>query len=138
MDVKKWLSEYPGLATEADALYIALERRTIEETMQSEAQVQEIMEKLKGTLDRRDAIRYAVDMLKDPLERCVLRMRYFDSDGPRLTPWREIALFVCNNDAPKDIRYVHRRHKSAVEHLEKIVKAGGYHSADTETQKKPP
>lgn len=132
MDVKKWLSEYPGLEAEADALYIALEKQTTEENMQSDTQVQEIMEKLNGTLDRRDAIHSAVDMLKDPLERCVLRMRYFDSDGPRLTPWRVIALFVCNNDAPKDIRYVHRRHKSAVEHLGEIVKTGGFFYADTD------
>ena len=132
MDVKKWLSQYSGLEAEADALYIVLEKQTSEETIQTDTQAQEIMEKLKVTLARRDAMYSAVDMLKDPLERCVLRMRYFDSDGPRLTPWREIALFVCNNDAPKDIRYVHRRHKSAVEHLEEIVKTGGFFYADTD------
>lgn len=132
MDVRKWLSEYPGLEAEADALYIALEKQNAEETIQSDSKLQETIKKLKRILDRRDAIKSAVDALWDPLERCVLRMRYFDSDGPRLTPWREIALFVCNDDAPKDIRYVHRRHKSAVEHLEEIVKTGGFSYADTD------
>lgn len=132
MDVKKWLSEYPGLEAEAEALYCTLEKQVTGESTLSGVQVQEIEGKLKKTLDRRDAIQNAVNALKDPLERCILRVRYIYTDGGRLTRWRLVAQKVCDSDAPKDIRYVHRRHKSALEHLEEIVKKGGYHSADTD------
>ena len=132
MDVKEWLSKYYGLEAEAHALYIALQKQGSEEALLSESQTQEITGKLKIILDQRDAMQNAVNSLEDPLERCILRMRYFDVDSPRLTPWRSIALWVCNNDAPKDIRYVHRYHRIALDHLAEIVKNGGYTDADTD------
>ena len=126
MDVKKWISEYPYLQAEAESLYIALEKLLPDGSASLESQNHELTAKLHEILDRRDSISKAIDSLKDPLDRCILRERYIHTSTARLTPWREIAKRIRGNDAEKDIRYISRRHKIALEHLHVIVMNGAH------------
>lgn len=116
MDIKQWLSEYPGLQLEYENLYLAQGKQ--ESRM---LHAQNTASQLDNTRKRKTEIEDAITSLDDPLDRAILRARYIHVDGPNLTTWRDVALRICGDDAPKDIQYVKRHHKTALDHLSQMI-----------------
>ena len=85
--------------------------RAVERYLEYERQIRPLIE-----ANRREmaAIRTAVESLTDPLEREVLRLRYIDTDGFRLTRWRDVAVALYGDDDAKYIMAAHRLHENAI------------------------
>ena len=94
MDIKQWLSEYPGLQLEYENLYLAQGKQ--ESRM---LHAQNTASQLDDTRKRKTEIEDAITSLDDPLDRAILRARYIHVDGPNLTTWRDVALRICGDDA---------------------------------------
>ena len=65
-------------------------------------------------------IETAIDSLKDPLEREVLRMRYTDSDTIRKRKWHEIAVDIYGGDDEKHMQAVNRLHRRAIANIAEL------------------
>ena len=59
-------------------------------------------------------IEAAIDRLKDPLHREVLRIRYTDTTGWRPLKWRDVAMRMYGDDEEKDLHHVQRLHREAL------------------------
>ena len=89
--------------------------RAIERYMEYEQQIRPIIEANQREMD---AVRAAVEMLTDPMEREVLRLRYLDTNGCRLMRWRDISLILYGNDDEGFIRACMRLHKRAIDDIQ--------------------
>lgn len=116
MDIKLWLSEYPGLQLEYENLHLAQGKQE-----SGEIHARNTASKLENIRKRKTEIDNAIASLDDPLDRAILRARYIHVDGPTLTTWREVASRICGDDAPKDIQYMKRHHKLALDHLSQMI-----------------
>ena len=79
----------------------------------------EIMPDVEEKLAEMEAIRAAINRLPDPQEAEVLRYRYIDCVGYRLTPWREIACEMYGDDDDAKMQMVFRVHGRALKSIEK-------------------
>lgn len=59
-------------------------------------------------------IETAINAIPDPLEREVLRLRYLDGDGCRLTPWRIVSQRLFGDDDERHILATYRLHGRAL------------------------
>lgn len=84
--------------------------------------------KIQAIIDRCEAgmqaMEEAVDALPDPLERTVLRCRYFDGsidpEGVHIwqkAKWREVALRIYGSDEDRYLKAVDRIRSAALRHL---------------------
>lgn len=83
----------------------------------------EIMPDVEAKLAEMDAIRAIVNSLADPQEAEVLRHRYIDCTGYRLTPWRDIACEMYGDDDEAQMQMVYRIHGRALKNIEMLTKA---------------
>lgn len=88
--------------------------RAVERYMEYEQQVRPVINSNRSEMD---AVRAAVEMLTDPMEREVLRLRYLDTNGCRLMRWRDVALALYGDDDEKHILAAYRIHDKAVESI---------------------
>ena len=88
--------------------------RAVERYMEYEQQVRPV---INSNPSEMDAVRAAVEMLTDPMEREVLRLRYLDTNGCRLMRWRDVALALYGDDDEKHILAAYRIHDKAVESI---------------------
>ena len=102
--------------------------RTVNDRM-AEATVRymEYKNEVQPLIDANEAemasIRAAVNALKNPLEREVLRLRYLDSEDCKHMGWRSIALKIYRNDDEKTMQTVFRLHGRALQNLRKGINA---------------
>ena len=85
--------------------------RAIERYMEYEQQIRPIIEANQREMD---AVRAAVEMLTDPMEREVLRLRYLDTNGCCLMRWRDVAFALYGDDEEKYILAARRIHDKAI------------------------
>lgn len=81
---------------------------------------EQISADMEAKMAEMDAIRGAVDGLRDSMEREVLRLRYLDGAGYRLTNWRDIAKKLYGDDDEKWMQAVYRLHRRAIESIGKV------------------
>lgn len=68
-----------------------------------------------------EEIEEAIDRLRNPLEREVLRLRYTKINaGNKHTPWAVVAKKIYGNDEEKDVLATHRLHGRALVSISKI------------------
>ena len=151
-DVKEWLSGYVGLMMECEHQREQLLRMKSREILppsfrepdgaqhtsaagdrmaaavvrrlDREPKIQAIIDRCEAEMQ---AMEEAVDALPDPLERTVLRCRYFDGCVDPETgchtwtreKWRTVALSMYGSDEARYIRTVERIHRLALGHLSK-------------------
>lgn len=102
---------YTGVSTGSkDRMEWAIIRR-----MEYEEQNIPRLQEAKAEMQR---IEEAVDALRDPLERTVLRLRYLDCDAARLTKWHEVAAAIYGDNDEKDLRAVYRLHNRALDNID--------------------
>lgn len=75
--------------------------------------------KIDSIIDEMAKIEDAVDSLKDPLQREVLRLRYIDGEGYRHTRWCDISCAIYGDDEERNLRQVYRIHGQALKELRK-------------------
>lgn len=80
----------------------------------------EIMPDVEAKLAEMEAIRAAINSLPDPQEAEVLRHRYIDCEGYRLTPWRDIACEMYGDDDEAQMQMVFRIHGRALKNIERM------------------
>ena len=73
--------------------------------------------KIAATRRTMQAIEAAVDALRDPLERSVLKLRYLDSETVRLVKWNLVALRLFGDDDERYVKAAHRLHNGALEKI---------------------
>lgn len=78
---------------------------------------EQIAADMEAKIAEMDEIRAAVDGLRDPQEREVLRMRYIDCQGYRNTSWRRVAMRIYGDDDEAQIQSVYRIHSRALVHI---------------------
>lgn len=69
------------------------------------------------------AIEDAVNALKIPRERVVLRLRYLESENDQPVPWKDVAYMLTGDDDIKDVRKVQRLCDKALVHIAKQEKS---------------
>ncbi|MDO4668964.1 MAG: hypothetical protein Q4A63_04015 [Butyricicoccus pullicaecorum] len=80
----------------------------------------EIVDKMENIRKEMSVIRAAIDALKSPMEREVLRLRYCDGDACRHMPWREVALNIYGDDDERQMQAVYRLHGRALQNIREI------------------
>ena len=80
----------------------------------------EIMPDVEAKLAEMEAIRAAINALDDPQEAEVLRHRYIDCRGYRLTPWRDIACKMYGDDDEAQMQMVFRVHGRALKNIQAV------------------
>lgn len=80
----------------------------------------EIMPDVEAKLTEMEAIRAAINALDDPQEAEVLRRRYIDCQGYRLTPWRDIACDMYGDDDDAQRQMVYRVHSRALRSIGEV------------------
>lgn len=83
----------------------------------------EIMPDVEAKLAEMEAIRAIINHLHDPQEAEVLRRRYIDCEGYRLTPWRDIACEMYGDDDEAQMQMVFRVHGRALKNIEALTEA---------------
>lgn len=88
--------------------------RSVEKCMEYEAQIRPLIE-----ANRREmaVIEEAVEALKDPLEREVLRLRYMDGEHCRMLSWRKVALELYQDEDKRFIDAAMRLHRTALANI---------------------
>lgn len=135
------LEKYIGLEAEMEDLRERVARKSAEAQFPPQKQGNESQHQ-PGTGDRRErgiidyimdgddaeaqikaieaekaALEKAVAALPDPMERLVLRRRYFDSNSGRRVTWPAVAKKIYGKDEEKYRKAAQRLHNSAIEHL---------------------
>lgn len=63
------------------------------------------------------AIEAAVDALRDPLARSVLKLRYLDSENVALVKWNDVSARMFGDDEEKHVKTAQRLHNGAIEKI---------------------
>lgn len=70
---------------------------------------------LEESIAELESIRTAIDSLRDPMFRTVLRLRYIDAVDGKRREWSDIALRIYGKDEERHIRAARRIHDKAVD-----------------------
>lgn len=121
MEAKEWLSRYGPLYRETAALMKRL--KVLEESacIVDPAELDEIEARCKKNLEEMAAIRTAINMLDDPLEREVLHLRYTDGADGIPPKWKVITKEIFGSDDSNSEQNAMRLHRRALEHLGQMV-----------------
>ena len=79
--------------------------------IETKDRLQPIIEANKTKMRKIEA---AIDSLKDPQHREVLRIRYTDTVGWRPLKWRDVAMRMYGDDEDKDLHHIQRLHREAL------------------------
>lgn len=85
--------------------------RAIIRAMEYEERIKPQIQAIKKEMD---AIEMAISLVKDPLEREVLRLRYIDGEYCRLMPWKEVAFNLFGDNDERHLLAVYRLHGRAL------------------------
>lgn len=144
--IKKKLRNYIYLRFEADNLYERLARLQSAEQFPSSpdgnsgggssqpnphrqenaiirriAHEEKMAARIAGIQAEMDEIDDAVDSLRDPLEREVLRLRYMDGENNRHMKWTEVAAQIYGDDDEQHVLAAHRLHGRALVSLVNVM-----------------
>lgn len=78
-----------------------------------------IMQKIDEITAEMDEIEEAVESLTDPMQKEVLRLRYFDGERCRNMKWPDVAIEIYGSCDDKYMMAIWRTHKRALQELEK-------------------
>lgn len=73
--------------------------------------------KIAAIRRKMQAIEAAVDALRDPLERAVLKLRYLDSENVELVKWADVAVRMFGDDEERHVKAAQRLHTGALEKI---------------------
>lgn len=102
-------------------------RRTAVKDRQEKANIRyiETKDRLQSSIDANKAemrrIEAAIDSLKDPLHREVLRIRYTDTTNWRPLRWCDVAMRMYGDEEEKDLHRVQRIHREALATLNAVL-----------------
>ena len=120
MTIKETLSRYPGLNAEWWRLLAKLEA-VEKSTAPATADLDAIERQINATLDEMHEIEDMISNLDDPLERVLLQLRYMDGEHGKPMKWKNVAKRIRGDDSAKDILFVHRLHRQALDHLAELA-----------------
>lgn len=120
MMIKEKLSRYPGLDAERWRLLAKLNAAE-KSANPAAADLDAIEQQINATIDEMDEIEDMISKLDDPLERVLLRFRYMDGERGRLMLWKDVAKHIRGDDSAKDLLFVRRLHRQALDHLAGII-----------------
>ena len=83
-------------------------------------QEKRITQRLEAICDELAEIEDAVDMLTDPMQKEVIRLRYMDCEYCKHTRWNDVAKSIYGDDEEKHLLAIWRIHSHALLELEKI------------------
>lgn len=66
-------------------------------------------------------IEAAIEEMRDPFEREVLRLRYLDADYGRLVPWKDVAMSLYGDDDENQKQATYRLHGRALQSLGRVL-----------------
>lgn len=96
------------------ALTALAEDRRQRAAAEYDAYAQQCEPKLTQYHNQMRQIEQQVDAVSDALCREVLRARYLEGRGCRLTPWRQVAMHLYGDDDPAALQYIRRLHQDAL------------------------
>lgn len=73
-----------------------------------------VLPQIEAAQEEMAAIEAAIDSMPDPMEREVLRLRYIDGEGYRLTPWKDVAVRVFGDADERHLLATYRLHGRAL------------------------
>lgn len=73
--------------------------------------------KIAAIRRKMQAIEAAVDALRDPLERAVLKIRYLDSENVELVKWADVSVRMFGDDEEKHVKAAQRHHDGAIKKI---------------------
>ena len=91
--------------------------RAIIRYMEYEQKISPLIESTRAEMKE---IEDAVNAVKDPLEREILRLRYIDGDFCRLMPWKDVAYNLFGGDDERHVLAAYRLHGKALISISKI------------------
>lgn len=61
-----------------------------------------------------------INLIPDPMERMVLRIRYTNSENAKPMPWRAVAMTIYKDDSDSKMLAIYRLHGRALKSLQEI------------------
>ena len=126
--VKDQLAQYAGIKIETNNLLEQLEKLKREDARQGTARADEYVRRIAPRIRENkrfmDRLERAVERIPDPLERCLLEMRYLDVDTCRLTGWNAVTMRLYHKDDARTTSAVFRLHNKALLTLSAILESG--------------
>ena len=123
METKEWLARYGPLYRETAALMKRLKVLEESECIVDPAEPEEIEVRCKKNLEELSAIRAAISMLDNPMEREVLRLRYTDITDAFPPKWKDVAKELYGMDDSNSIQNATRLRDRAINHIEQLLAA---------------
>lgn len=121
METKEWLTQYGLLYRETAALMKRLKVLEESECIVDSAEPEEIEKRCEKNLKEMAAIRAAIGMLDNPLEREVLRLRYTDITNAFPPKWKDVAQELYGMDDSNSIQNATRLRDRAINHIEQLL-----------------
>lgn len=121
METKEWLTQYGLLYRETAALMKRLKVLEESECIVDSAEPEEIEKRCEKNLKEMAAIRAAIGMLDNPMEREVLRLRYTDITNAFPPKWKDVAQELYGMDDSNSIQNATRLRDRAINHIEQLL-----------------
>lgn len=121
METKEWLTRYGPLYRETAALMKRLKVLEESECIVDSVEPEEIEKRCEKNLKEMAAIRAAIGMLDNPMEREVLRLRYTDITNAFPPKWKDVAQELYGVDDSNSIQNATRLRDRAINHIEQLL-----------------